>query len=345
MKIRSSLFLLIVVLAALIAALLWHEEERPKTMPLITTLPTEAAIHTNASTTQVVSNVPNITASQIIPSVSQDKATLLKEIMRANDADIKFYGRLEDQSGNGVSGAKVNFSIQYENADSRGIRQGQVISDDNGFFTISGTGANLGIVPRKAGYALSTTDTSFRYSQLTPGYFIPDINNPIVIKMWKLQGAEPLVSINQHYKLHYDSAPINIDLLKGEIVPDGGDIRLIVSRSTGVISGRNRLDWAVQVEAVNGGIVDDGGLGEVTYAAPESGYQPNMTFTFSTNAPYKWFEEFSQGFFAVSRDGQVYSKIGFSFHINDTPDGFMDATFTGVASTNGSRDWEATVPQ
>jgi len=71
--------------------------------------------------------------------------------------------------------------------------------------------------------------------------FVPDQNNPTVIKMWKLQGAEPLVNINQHYKLHYTNAPINFDLLAGKIVPAGGDIKLTVTRSPGIMSGRNRL--------------------------------------------------------------------------------------------------------
>ena len=61
----------------------------------------------------------------------------------------------------------------------------------------------------------------------------PDPNSPTIVKMWKLQGAKPLVNIDQHYKLPYTSAPINFDLLTGKIVPDGGDIKLTVSRSPG----------------------------------------------------------------------------------------------------------------
>jgi hypothetical protein len=200
-------------------------------------------------------------------------------------------------------------------------------------------------MPKKAGYTLATTSTSFRYSQLTPGYFVPDASSPTVIKMWKLQGAEPLVGINKTFKIHYTAVPINFDLLSGQIVPNGGDIKLTVSRSPGIISGRNRLDWSVKVEAVNGGVMDSGGQEEVTYAAPEDGYQPSMTFTFSTNAPYKWAGGFDQGFFVMSRNGQVYSKVGLGFGINSTPDDFMNVTFSGVASTNGSRNWEVTTPQ
>jgi hypothetical protein len=36
----------------------------------------------------------------------------------------------------------------------------------------------------------------------------------------------------------------------------------------------------------------------------------------------------------------VYSKLGLSFRINENPDDFMYITLGGVASTNGSRNWE-----
>jgi len=153
------------------------------------------------------------------------------------------------------------------------------------------------------------------------------------------------VGIDQHYKLHYTNAPINFDLLTGQIVPTGGDIKLTVSRSPGIMSGRNRLDWSVQVEAVDGGVMESGGQDAVTFAAPENGYLPSDTLIFSTNAPHKWFGLFNQGFFVMSRNGQVYSKIGLSFRINENQDDFMYVTFSGAASTNGSRNWEATAPQ
>ena len=200
-------------------------------------------------------------------------------------------------------------------------------------------------MPQKDGYTLASTETEFKYSYMYKDHFTPDKNNPTVLKMWKLQGAEPLVGIDQHYKLHYTNAPINFDLLTGQIVPTGGDIKLTVSRSPGIMSGRNRLDWSVQVEAVDGGVMESGGQDAVTFAAPENGYLPSDTLIFSTNAPHKWFGLFNQGFFVMSRNGQVYSKIGLSFRINENQDDFMYVTFSGAASTNGSRNWEATAPQ
>ena len=134
--------------------------------------------------------------------------------------------------------------------------------------------------------------------------------------------------------------PIFFDLLAGKVVQTGGDIQMTVNRMPGALSGRNRIDWSLQVEAVDGGIIRSSGQEQTTYWAPESGYQERETFIFSTNAPYKWSEGFTEGLFIRSRNGQVFSKVRLSFTINYKPEGFMGVSFQGVANTNGSRNWE-----
>jgi hypothetical protein len=358
MKIRGSILGFIVIAAVLIALVLWYGKKQPvevqpiasvetNTVPSVATVPSQpvsAPLHPNAPATQVASS--GAPAGQPQSPPPQDKVTVFREILQANDADIVFYGRLEDQSGGAVSGAAVNFSIQYKDADARGIQRGQVVSDANGFFTISGyRGANLGIMPKKTGYALATTGTSFRYSQLTPGYFVPDAGNPTVIKMWKLQGAEPLVGINKTFKLPYTSAPIFFDLVTGSIVPAGGDLEAIVTRAPGVISGRNHGDWSIKLVPVNGGIMEtDYHTSQVTFEAPADGYQENYFVQMSHDDP-AWFDNIQKVFFLMSRNGQVYSRLSLDFGINDDPNGLMWFQFRGVASTNSSRNWEATVPQ
>jgi hypothetical protein len=276
---------------------------------------------------------------------SKEQETL-EVLSTQNDVPIVFYGRLEDQFGSPVSGAQIAAGVRIYNGIRSTVERFSIASDGNGFFQINhGKGESLGILPSKTGYALATTGTSFKYSHLENHPYVSDQNNPTVIKMWKLQGAEPLVGIGKEYKLHYTNAPIYFDLLAGEIVSAGGDIKLTVNRSSGVISGRSRLDWSVQIEVIDGGLMDSGGQEEVTFAAPEDDYQSIMTFMFSTNAPYKWTEGFDQGFFVKSRNGQVYSKLGLGFGINRNPDDFMHIMFGGVANTNSSRNWEATAPQ
>ncbi len=347
MKIRRLIFWFIVIVAVLIALVLWHGKKQPvetSAAPSVPTTPSQsvsAPLRTNEPPTQVSSSATT-TTSQPKSSVPNDKVGLLKEILQANDADIVFYGRLEDQSGSAVDGAEINFNIQYENPNARGIQHGQVVADGNGFFTISGyKGANLTIIPKKVGYVLAMTGTTFRYSRISPGYFVPDAGNPTVIKMWKLQGAEPLVGINKTFKLPYTAAPMNFDLITGQVVPSGGDLKITVNRPAGVISGRNPQNWSIDVEVVDGGFIETSpGESAMTYAAPESGYQPGGIFD-KNNGP----DLVDKMLFIQSRNGQVFSKLHLLFGINDTPDEMMSVTFNGVANTNGSRNWEATGQQ
>ena len=261
-----------------------------------------------------------------------------------NDVPIEFYGKLEDQFGNAVTSAAVNFSVRVYNGRRATVDRGKVISDANGLFNISGyRGESLSTVPEKAGYALASLNGGGFYTHLKPDQerVQSDANNPVVIKMWKLQGSEPLVPITHTYKLRYTDAPIVFDLLSGKVVGAGGDLKLTVSREDGVITGRNRLDWGVQIEAVNGGLMNAEGREAITYWAPAEGCQPRVSLHFSAKAPYKWAEGFNRGFFVMSRAGQVFSKLGISFSINYDPNGLLYVTLAGVANTNGSRNWES----
>lgn len=354
MKIRRSVFGLVVIIAVLIALVLWFGKRKPGETPppvspetnVAPDVPASVPVRTVASPTQAATSSAPVAASQPQLPSPQDKVAMLKEILQANDVDIVFYGRLEDQSGSAVSGAVVSFGIQYENPNARGIRRGQVVSDDNGFFTVSGyKGANLTIMPKKAGYALATTGASFRYSQIEPGYFVPDTNNPVVIKMWKLQGTVPLAGINKTFKLPYTGTPLFFDLLAGNVVPAGGDLEVIVTRAPGVMTGRNPVDWSIKLVPVSGGILEsDYHTAQVTFEAPADGYQDSYFVQMNHDDP-GWYDNVQKVFFLTSRNGQVYSKLSLDFGINDDPNGTMWFQFKGVASTNGLRNWEATAPQ
>ena len=121
----------------------------------------------------------------------------------------------------------------------------------------------------------------------------------------------------------------------------GGDIKIKVNRPDGIISERHPQDWSISIEVNGGGLIEisDKEWG-VTYFAPSEGYKPSGVFSKNSGVG-----SFDKTFFVKSRNGQIYSKLGFSFSINDTPDGFMYVRLGGVANTNSSRNWEATAPQ
>ncbi len=345
MKIRPSIILFAGIIVLLMVLVVWFGNNKFKTMMAVDFNTNEAsfqASHTNEGghlATQSLnrnafasSNISDVTTSTFPTLISPDTKMGLSGL---NDVPIVFYGRLEDQFGNPVASAQIAASVRIYNGTQSGVDRFSVASDANGYFQIDhGKGENLGLMPSKDGYVLVATNTAFKYSFMYQDHYTPNQNHPTVIKMWKLQGAEPLLGIDSRYKLYYTNAPLHFDLMAGKVVSSGGDLSLKVTRSAGVISGRNRLDWSVRVEAVGGGVMKYSEQEALILLAPESGYNSNEDLFFSTNAPFKWFGGFNQGFFLMSRNGQVYSKLGLTFRINDDPSGFIYITIIGAAKTN-----------
>lgn len=101
----------------------------------------------------------------------------------------------------------------------------------------------------------------------------------------------------------------------------------------------------MKIEVVDGGLMrTESSAARVTFALPESGYQPSDAFLMSTNAPNKWFGGVHQMYFIRSRGGQVYSKVNFAISINRNPEDVVWVEFGGGANTNGSRNFEADAP-
>jgi hypothetical protein len=354
MKTRPSIIWFVAVVTVLIALVLWLSRNKTVEMPVLlspatnvspptmaaTSPPANAPVHSNAPVTQ-----PAPAAPIPLPTGSQEQQER-EGLAEYNNRDIFFRGLAVDQFGAPVTGATVSGTIQVNNGTRVGTDRMSTTTDENGFFTINGyKGENLGVWVTKPGYVMATTSTHFVYSFLWPKSerYVPDAGNPTVIKMWKLQGAEPLVDISKEYKLPFTSAPIFFDLVAGKIVPSGGDLKITVNRPAGEVSEHNPQDWGFEIEAVDGGLIETSGKEEaVTFAAPENGYQSSDTLTVSSNR--HGIGIIQEAFFVQSRYGQVYSKLGLSFGINETSDGFMDIAFSGVANTNSSRNWEATAP-
>lgn len=349
MKIRRSILLFIIATVVLIALVVWYGKRKPVETPLIVSV--ETNFTSPPSTAPVIlsrgtplhANMPSAMAATNKTVPPPDKEEQIKEGLAAlNDVPIVFYGRLEDQFGNAVGGAQIAASVRIYNGVQSTVEHLATTSDGNGFFQIKGgKGESLGIMPKKDGYVLATSGTEFKYSYMYNGHFRPDPNNPTVIKMWKLQGAEPLVDINKEYKLPLANAPIYFDLVVGKTVSSGGDLKITVNRPDGIISQQHPQNWTIQIEVVDGGLIETSfEESRTTYSAPESGYQTSGTFG-NNNGP----DLVDETFFIQSRNGQVYSKVHLLFGINDTPDGFMDITFNGIANTNSSRNWEGAVQQ
>ena len=269
-------------------------------------------------------------------------------LVALNDVPIVFYGKLEDQFSNAVPNTTVNFSVRVYNGFQSTVKRGNTASDANGFFTISGyKGESLSVVPENKDYVLASRNGGGIYSYMWPEdqRAHPDVNNPVVIRMWKLQGAEPLVGISKEFRVPVTNGPFFFDLITGNMVQSGGDLEITVTRSSGSLSKKTPGDWSIQLKPINGGIIESDHLtAQMTFEAPAEGYQESY-FVKMNREDRAWFDSIDKEFFLKSRGGQVYSKLNFDFGINREPNSPMYFQFRGVANTNSSRNWEATVPR
>jgi protocatechuate 3,4-dioxygenase beta subunit len=353
MKIRPSIFGFAVIVFILIALLLWYEKKKSVETSSATSSETNAAPSTatapNQSVNQPVINTPIQTNAPMLkpvtnapPAPSQSKWEQLQPILATqNDIPIDFYGRVEDQFGNAVADATVNFSIGVYNGYESTEKRGQVITDGNGFFTITGyNGQNLGVMPEKAGYTLATTGTLFKYSHLESHPYVSDQNNPTVIKMWKLQGAEHLVSFNIQMYIPVDGTPIEFNLQTGKQVQSSGDL-IISVRSSLKPSVQEGYDWQASIQMADGGIIQDSsGLGlEKMFQAPDSGYAPEYNVSFQKGTQ-SWTSRFNDGFYFTSLGGKLYGKFALSIISDRVKDNAVPVTLNGYLNPAGSRNLE-----
>ena len=308
----------VLVIALLVALIVWRERD---------------------TTVKPVAPMENAGSEFTEPATAPPKhavASILEAVPVNSNVPIVFYGRLEDQGSLPVVEAEITGTTIFHQGAVKARGQFTTTSNSNGLFTLNaGAGERLEVVPRKPGYALASTDNVETYMGLA-NEIPPDSNNPVVIKMWKLQGAEPLVSISQQYQFPYTNAPLFFDFITQEIVPSGGDIKItILSPPDSLLAPE---DWRVEIEGDQGG----GSMKispedwKITYWAPAGGYQPKIALPMVEDAPQNS-ESLDGLFFVQSREGGVYTKLAIKISLSD---GLVNLELHGIANTNGSCNLE-----
>jgi hypothetical protein len=245
-------------------------------------------------------------------------AQLDDEFHGRQNATINFYGKVADQEGRPLPDAKVQIervfgewaippSIQLK------TERFAVQSDDQGSFIVKGTaGHSLQILSiEKPGYELSKkVDLFFGYSA-TAAPFHPDANNPVVFKMWKKQGKEPLVGSAWHGKMASDGTTNYFDLLHGRQSADGG-LEIVCTRTPlkSPPPGNAHFDYSLEVAVIGGGIQST--QDEFTYLAPESGYSTSYTVAQKADDP-KWWGRVTQEFYIKTAEGH-YGRLSVDWY-------------------------------
>lgn len=100
----------------------------PSAMPAPSAPVASVSVYPNAPTAKTVAAI----ATPKLPAESKEQRKL-EILSTANDVPIVFYGRLEDQFGNPVTGAEITGTATIINGSTTGANRVSVISDGNGF--------------------------------------------------------------------------------------------------------------------------------------------------------------------------------------------------------------------
>jgi hypothetical protein len=211
------------------------------------------------------------------------------QIHKIENVPISFYGKVVDQEGKPVIGAKVSFDFIISHmAENRTETTPMIMqTDQDGRFLMTGvTGYGIDKVSiEKEGYELSPKTSTGYVFGFNPDYK-PNPNNPMVFKMWKKRGKEPLVGSAWHGKVACDGAAHRFDLSNGHPSADG-NFEITCLRTPVNLPPANikPYTYKFQITVIGGGIqaTDD----EFTYLAPETGYSPTLTYGQTADDP-KW---------------------------------------------------------
>lgn len=294
----------------------------------------------------IVTNSPNKTRQPqktVGVDAAAKKLQTLEQKRTLNHANVEFFGKVEDQFGNAMPNTEIEFNVHYDTGLDSGVKDGKRTTDERGLFSITGyKGESLNVTPKKSGYVMIATNGGFIYSSFWPpeSRHIPNPNNPVVIRMWKLQGAEELIRIDKRYRLALSKDPIHVDFKTGSQVATAGDLKITVTRGNGSLSKRSPVEWSIRLEAVNGAIleVDETQL-QNTFLAPETGYREFWEYKMNPQEQ-TWFDNLNAAFFLKSRNGQVYAKFRFFIRMNETESDKVAVSISGVVNAHGSRNWE-----
>jgi hypothetical protein len=197
-----------------------------------------------------------------------------------------------------------------------GVEKPNTVTDASGYFAFSGlNGRTLDFNITKPGYEFMPEGDAFDYTKLVSEEkrHHPDPSNPVVLKMWKLQGAEPLIYNAQTFNLPSDGSPVRIDFAAGKTVADGGDLIVAIKHGQQPAGASvTKYDWSAEVTAVDGGLKEAGQRVTNMHLAPESGYVPSISVEMPATRN-DWSRTYTRSFYVKSR-GRLYARISFDLH-------------------------------
>lgn len=225
---------------------------------------------------------------------------------------ITFYGKVVDEKGNPVAGAKT--IIQPTDCMNGASKNFEKITDNNGNFSISDLhGLSVAIAVSKGGY-YSTPQSrgSFGYIQSSYGTFSPHIdpNKPAIFVLQRMGQTEPLIKHEWFQaEIAKDGTPTYLDLITGKKTQGADSMQIqIWTQDAGLPpNGWHPYPWKAMLTISGGGVIVKIG-GPYDFTAPTEGYTQDDVINMQSNDP-KWrthitkeyYFKFSNGKYARAR--------------------------------------------
>lgn len=307
MKRRNLVLWSVVILAVLLIGF-WRLRSREKPLPVAPPV-AQKSMNTDAVASQ--------TPPKPLPPVNPEKMVLTPP-RGASEAEqwtwwramsekdrffeykmpISFFGRVVDDAGAPIAGAKIKFT--WTDLSTEGTSKRETESDSVGFFSLDGAvGKGLVVQVGKAGYKHFITKNrfSFEYAMFAdPKYHVPDRANPVVFVLRKNREAEPLiVRENQEAELEPGQSKVF------SIGPSGAT--LTVERQ--VSPNEDPRSWVARVSSSGGELAL--ATAEFPFEAPENGYQSSVVINAQTPKPAVWQGDNGTAFFV--RTPQGYGRV------------------------------------
>ncbi|NJM54859.1 MAG: hypothetical protein HC841_02035 [Verrucomicrobiae bacterium] len=230
---------------------------------------------------------------------ADDKANIAR-IVKAFSAPISFWGKVVDQNGEPVAGARIHYSAQDKYFGDSTSSYGS--SDSEGKFSVSGLkGAGLFISVAKEGYyGTPKSGGSFGYG--TPsGNAPPSADNPVVLLLHKRGECEPLVDLEPgSIMLPKDGVPVTVSLRArrlGTARTASPDVVFELRSDDKNPDERRRFDWSLRITAPGGGLLPRVGI--FNFTAPADGYQSEIVINMPKSEE-KWRVQWRSDFLCAS---------------------------------------------
>jgi hypothetical protein len=246
-------------------------------------------------------------------------------------ASMDIYGKVVDQNGEPVTGAKVRGSVNVAGD----FIEHYTKTDGEGRFSFLGLqGETLYILPEKEGYDYNSNLPSDR-----PKDYLPDRNKPLVFTMWRLHGPEPMTHADIESSVSRHGTTRTFSLLTGKRDISGGLAVQLVREPVEIAAKdlRKPFNWSLTLAITNGGLLGYANQ-PYPYEAPSEGYQTIITINFPTNM-IGWQSWFKHDYYFNDQNGQIYGRMTIEVHAGaPTPEAYFK--ISDYANPAGSRNLE-----